>query len=209
MHLSQINTPEKDIMLSLTRGYISNLQNDLAKAQQYLQQKQWIELRNLAHSIQGAAGGFGFIKIGEVILQLESDIIEEKFENAPQRLAKAQKDLTYFTNIPHIDLPLGLFNFDQNLEMWHFCLLQLGLGYSTHLTNLKRDLLKNSLGDNSPLIELKNNVSKLGMLSAANLCLQIITAIHKEKNQDIANDYIVRLDNEFKEIELYCRARKL
>ena len=209
MPLSQINTPEKDVMLSLIKDYISNLQNDLSRAQQYLEQKKWIPLRDLAHSIQGAAGGFGFVKIGELILQLESDIIEEKFEDVPKRLTKAQKDLTYFTNMPNVDLSLGLYHFGQNLEMWHFSVLQLSLGYSSQLTNLKIDLEKNSATGTSHLCELKQNVLKLGMLNAADLCNHVITAIQKDKKRNTAFDYLARLENEFKELEVYCRARKL
>ena len=73
----------------------------------------------MAHSIQGAADGFGFVKFGELIMQLELDIINEKHGKVAQYLSHAQQDLTYFNNIPNVVLPIGLCNFNQNKEKWH------------------------------------------------------------------------------------------
>ncbi len=87
---NHLNDPEFQIIL---QQFIKELPDTIAKMVQFHQQKNWLELKSLAHQLKGVAGGYGYPEVGVIAGRIQSCLEENEFNDLSGLLDNLQSEL--------------------------------------------------------------------------------------------------------------------
>lgn len=195
-------SPPKDQMVGLLEDYIQHLGDDIEEALFCWQRQDWSKMLDLAHSIKGSAGGFGFTTIGLMFGEVEKHIKNENMSEAIALLDKALGEINFYKNLPHIELAHGLHNYEQDLDAFLKALTEAVDNRTDKLALLATMLETDTQEVKNYLTELQDKLTKLAMMPGVRMCQQIINNIDRG-DSNTAKALLSKLSSAMTELKEY------
>jgi signal transduction histidine kinase/DNA-binding NarL/FixJ family response regulator len=119
------NPLQQTDMLKLIKDYQQNLCGQLISLQQALDQCDLTVISEIAHTIKGSAGSFGFDIIGHKFAVIEHHALKGDQKTVTDELPKVMSLVNKCIDLPGVDIAKGIVKYDNNAENFFKAIFQL------------------------------------------------------------------------------------
>ncbi|MBE1298426.1 MAG: response regulator [Alteromonadaceae bacterium] len=168
---------DNEEMYPLVAAYYTDLKKDVVVFQQLWEEQTLDKLIELAHRIKGAAGSFGFAGLGEKFAAVEESLKKQELEPLPGLVDDVITFGKMCTDLPGIDIPRGVTNYDVSADSFLPALSQFVSNVKNELEQLNELLDK---GDASIGILLLNRMLNQATKLAWENMVKILQELDKQ-----------------------------
>jgi signal transduction histidine kinase/CheY-like chemotaxis protein/HPt (histidine-containing phosphotransfer) domain-containing protein len=173
-HCGSENYLQQKDMLVLIRGYQQELLLQLQNVEDAWQQKDLVQISDIAHRIRGSASSFGFDLVSEKFADLEQSALQDDEMAIAYTLPKVLQLSRLCVNLPQVDIPQGIINHQNSIEQFLYALYELldvaEQGFQDMLDALADNIVNSSL---IYLHEFQPGIKKCALLGTVEACEQL------------------------------------